>query len=315
MNVLTLRALGIGDLLTAVPALRALQRAFPEHRQTLAAPAFLTPLVEMVRGIDEVIDTAPLAPIDARAARATIAVNLHGCGPQSHRVLLQTEPQRLIAFRNDEVPETQGFPAWRAGEHEIDRWCRLLEENGIPTDRGDFALTVVRRDPRSCDAIVIHPGAASESRRWPVERWTSLCRRVEALGLRVLITGSAAEVELCRTIATSAGLPQTAMLAGTTVLNDLASIVAGARAIVCGDTGIAHLATAVRTPSVVLFGPTSPREWGPPPSDLHRILWRGTYGDPHGDEVDPGLAQIETGEVFVALCNVLASGAAKAATA
>jgi len=63
-----------------------------------------------------------------------------------------------------------------------------------------------------------------------------------------------------------ADLPDDSVLAGRTTLPQLAALVAEASLVVCGGTGIAHLATAVGTPSVVLFGPVPPEHWGPPPS-------------------------------------------------
>ncbi len=74
-----------------------------------------------------------------------------------------------------------------------------------------------------------------------------------------------------------------------------------ARLVVCGDTGIAHLATAFGTRSVVLFGPTPPRTWGPRVDrHLHTVLWTGRRGDPHGARLDPGLADIEAADVVAA---------------
>jgi ADP-heptose:LPS heptosyltransferase len=298
-TLLVLRALGLGDLLTAVPALRALARAFPEHYRVLAAPEYLAPLVRICGGIDEVLDAAPLAPLGDEVGAVDAAVNLHGRGPQSHRVLLQTRPRRLIAFANPEIAETCELPQWRPDEHEIDRWCRLLRETGIPVDANDLDLTAPRGDARSRGAIVVHPGAASESRRWPADRWVDLCTRLSREGHRIVMTGSASEFRRCRMIAKAAHLPINSVLAGTTDLEDLVCIVASARAIVCGDTGIAHIATALRIPSVVLFGPTSPRYWGPPSSrPYHRVIWRGILGDPHAPYVDPGLASITVDEVL-----------------
>lgn len=298
-TLLVLRALGLGDLLTAVPALRAIARAFPAHYRVLAAPEYLAPLVRLCGGMDEVVDAAPLEPLSEDLQEVDIAINLHGRGPQSHRVLLRTKPQRTIAFENADIPQTRGSPQWRPDEHEIDRWCRMLRESGIPADANDLEIAAPRGDARSRGTIVVHPGAASESRRWPADRWVELCARLSREGHRIMMTGSAAEFRRCRFIAKAAHLPIHAVLAGQTDLEDLACIVASARAIVCGDTGIAHIATALRTPSVVLFGPTSPRYWGPPANrPNHRVIWRGILGDPHAPYVDPGLASITVDEVL-----------------
>lgn len=299
--LLMLRALGLGDLLTAVPAIRAVARAFPGHHRVLAAPLYLAPLARLCGGVDEVIDAQPLEPLEA-LGEIDVAVNLHGRGPQSHRILLDLRPRKLIAFENAAIPQTRGFPEWRPDEHEIDRWCRMLRESGIPADPNELELTAPRGDARTRGAIVIHAGAASESRRWPVENWIALCTRLLSEGERIVLTGSGPEFRRCRYIARAAHVPMQSVLAGKTTLEELACIVAGARAVVCGDTGIAHVATALRTPSVVLFGPTSPRYWGPPPSrTCHRVLWRGTLGDPHAPYVDPGLASITVDEVLAEL--------------
>jgi ADP-heptose:LPS heptosyltransferase len=89
------------------------------------------------------------------------------------------------------------------------------------------------------------------------------------------------------------------VLSGRTDLTGLAALVASARLVVCGDTGVAHVASAYRTPSVVLFGPVPPAHWGPPPQGPHTALWHGSgRGDPHGAEVDPALLRIAVDEVI-----------------
>jgi ADP-heptose:LPS heptosyltransferase len=123
----------------------------------------------------------------------------------------------------------------------------------------------------------------------------------------VRITGGPAEVPLARAVAGGAGLGEGCVLAGRTTTLELAAVVAGARVVVSGDTGMAHLATAYRRPSVVLFGPVSPALWGPPPRPQHVVLWHGDGTvDPWGTELDPALAGVTVDEVTAALDDLLA---------
>ncbi len=302
--LVVMRALGLGDFLTAVPALRALQDGFPDHRRVLAAPARLRGLALLSGTVDELVPTEALAPLAADLRAGELAVNLHGRGPRSHQVLLAARPRRLVAFAHPDVPETAGGPAWREEEHEAVRWCRLLQESGIPADpwRLDLPRPPRRPPDGACGATVIHPGAAFPARRWPPARWAAVARHETAAGRRVVLTGDQQEVELARDVARRAGLPGSAVLAGTTDLEALAAVVAVAGRVVSGDTGVAHLATALRTPSVVLFGPEPPAWWGPPPDrSWHRALWAGLRGDPHGSEPDPGLLRLEVADVVAAL--------------
>ena len=301
-RLLVLRALGLGDLLTALPALRALREAFPAHRLTLAAPRQLAALAHLSEAVDEVIDTAPLAPLPAALHGADLAVNLHGRGPQSHGVLLAARPRRLVAFEHVEVPDSRSGPTWRAPEHEVARWCRLLEESGVPADATRLDLTPPQPSATVRGGTVVHPGAASGARRWPAERFAAVARAEREGGRGVAVTGSTGESALAHAVARDAGLSPKAVLAGRTDPVALAGLVGAADRVICGDTGMAHLATACGTPSVVLFGPTSPREWGPPADrPRHRALWTGRTGDPHAAEVDPGLLEIGVADVLEAL--------------
>jgi len=294
------RALGLGDLLTGVPALRALARAFPRHHRVLAAPGTLAPLAALTGAVDEVVDVAPLAPLPPQLFGAEVVVNLHGRGPQSRKLLEAARPRRLLTFG----PPPR--PSWRAHEHEVGRWCRLLAESGVPADPADLHIEPPRVPAAGAarGATLIHPGAASAARRWPPDRWAAVARAELATGRPVAITGSAAERELALAVARAAGVPDAAVLAGPTDLLTLAAAVAVADRLVCGDTGIAHLATALGTPSVVLFGPTPPAEWGPPPDPKHVALWTGRRSDPHGTVPDPGLLEITVPAVAAALASL-----------
>ncbi len=300
-QLVVLRALGLGDLLTAVPALRALAAGVP-GRRVLLTPRALAPLAEPlgyevldVQGVRAVPSVLP-----AEAAGAALAVNLHGRGPESHRALAALRPARLVAFA---VDGHEG-PSWLEDEHEVARWCRLVGDAGFPADPADLAIEAPAAEApaEARGATLVHPGAASRARRWPAERWVEVIASERDAGRTVLLTGGPDERADARAIAAAAGLDGDAIVAGRTTVAELAATVAVAGRVVCGDTGVAHLATALGTPSVVLFGPTSPARWGPPAgSRIHRVLWAGRTGDPHADRPDPGLLQLEVADVLGAL--------------
>ncbi|MGW4487345.1 glycosyltransferase family 9 protein [Amycolatopsis sp. NPDC004368] len=298
--ILVLRALGIGDLLTAVPALRALREAFPDERLVLAAPRELQDLAELVDAVDELLPTAGLGELARPGPPPKLAVNLHGSGPESIRDLRALDPGELLTHHHPDFPDVPGLD-WRADIHEVDRWCRLVEYAHLDADRTALRLPAPPGPSPAPRAIVVHPGAAFAARRWPPGRFAAVARELARDGHRVVITGSAAERELALGVAEGAGLPEDAVLAGRTGLAELASLIADAELVLCGDTGVGHLATAFGTPSVLLFGPTPPRLWGPPgEARQHVVLWAGDVGDPHGERPDGGLLLLGEERVLAA---------------
>jgi ADP-heptose:LPS heptosyltransferase len=302
-----LRALGLGDLLTAVPALRALRAAYPEADLVLGAPAVYEPLMALTGTADRVRPMAGLDDVRGEEHAAAVAVNLHGRGPQSTRLLQALEPGRLIAFAHPDCGNAG--PQWQRDEHEVARWCRLVAEAlRVPVDAGDLLLARPAVPPVVAGAVVVHPGAARAARRWPADRFAEFAAWANERGLTPVVTGTDAERQLARRVARAAGLGDGAVLAGRLSLVELAALVASARMVVSGDTGVAHLATAYRTPSVTLFGPTPPQLWGPPCDPRHVALWNGRgRGDPFAATVDPALLTIDVAQVLAAAEQALAA--------
>ncbi|HEY0532190.1 MAG TPA: glycosyltransferase family 9 protein [Actinoplanes sp.] len=301
--ILVLRALGLGDLATAVPAIRGLRAAYPAEPLALAAPAGLTPLIELIGGVSTVVDVSGLdAPLPADLS-PSIAVNLHGAGPESHRLLQSAGPDRLWAFASAEAGHSDG-PPWIVEEHETARWCRLLGYYGVHADQHELGLAIPPVDVAR-RVTIIHPGAKSGTRRWPADRFAAVARALRADGHTILVTGAAGERGLAVRVAEAAGLDERAV--PVTDLAELAALVAHARLVISGDTGISHLATAYGTRSVTLFGPMSPARWGPPDRPYHRKLWKGTRSEP-GDRPGPphpALLAIGEKEVLEAAGEVL----------
>ncbi|MDR6414401.1 glycosyltransferase family 9 protein [Pseudarthrobacter sulfonivorans] len=296
-QLLVLRALGLGDLLVAVPALHALRRAFPNHRLLYACPEWLADAVELVGGYE----LLPLRGLDqrlpVRPGEVDIAVNLHGKGPQSTALLQAAGLRAIMAHRGSGL---EG-PEWVEDMNERMRWTRLMQWHGINADPQDVALSIPSVAARIPDATVIHVGAAFASRLWPAERFAMVARRLSDGGHRVVFTGNAEERRRAQDICRVAGLPGSAVLAGRLELREFAACIAGARLVISADTGAAHLASAYARPSVVLFGPVGPERWGPP-GGPHLVLTRHGLrrGDPFADTPDPALLGVTVDDVLSA---------------
>jgi ADP-heptose:LPS heptosyltransferase len=302
MTVLIYRTLGVAEFLTAVPAFRAVRQAFPGERIVLAAPPSLGPLVDMTAAIDRLAPTWELA-LPPRVRAPSVAIDLQDRGPESHRLLQSLHPGRLVAFGCPEAG-VEG-PTWTAAEHDVDRWVRLLRESGIEADPADLRLGPPRVGPHYRRATVVHPGASDPHRRWPEERFARVAADLTRRGHHVVVTGARSEHGVAERVTHRARLPSDRNLAARLDLDAMAALVHAARLVVCADTGAAHLASAFGTPSVVLFGPTSPARWGPPDVPWHRAIWHGSEGRRGRAGVEGSLASITVSEVLAATDDVL----------
>ena len=306
-ELLVLRALALGDVVVAVPALRALSRGFPEHRLVLATSGWLAPVVDLIGGVDALLPASGLAtPLPAPVGGVDVAVNLHGRGPESHALLDRLGPRRRIGFA---APGWDG-PAWRDDGHERVRWAGLVAAYGIPADPDDVGLARPDRPSPAPGAVVLHVGAGYGSRAWPAERFAAVGRALAGQGHRVVLSGGDGERDRALAVALAAGLPTDDVLAGRTSLPELAALVADAAVLVTVDTGAAHLASAYGTPSVVLFGPAPVARWGPPAAGPHVVLTdeRLRRGEVFADQPDPALLAVGAPQVLAAVAERLAAG-------
>jgi ADP-heptose:LPS heptosyltransferase len=301
-RLVALRALNLGDLLVVVPALRALRRHFPDHELTLVTHGWLEPVAGLIGGIDRFEPTRGLVPL-TRPRRPDIAVNLHAAGGESAAALDALDPQRRIGFA---APGWPG-PAWWPGGHERRRWCAMLAAHGIPADPADLLLHRPDEPSPAPGAAVVHVGAGYGAKEWPTERFAAVAAALRSAGHRVVVTGSAAQRARALAVAELGGLSPAAVLAGGTGLRELAALIAAAALLVSGDTGVAHLASAYRTPSVVLFGPAPVEEWGPPEDGPHRALTVPALrrGDPFAADPDPALLAVSVADVLAAVAELI----------
>jgi ADP-heptose:LPS heptosyltransferase len=286
MKIAVFRALQLGDLLCAVPALRALKASFRDASITLVSLAWGRAFVARFRRYIDEFAEFPGFPgtqnfFEAMHSRSfDLVVQMHGDGSKTNAIALAMRARRTAGFYlpGAECPDPARFVEWRAEENEVLRCLRLTERLGARSSGVELEFPLFESDWAEWRAlgvreyVCVHAGSQLPSRRWPPERFAAIADALAADGLRVVLTGSAAEASITRRVAQAMRGPAVD-LAGRTSLGALGALIAQARLVVCNDTGISHIAAAVRTPSVVVCCGADPRRWAPLDARLHRVLY------------------------------------------
>ena len=306
-RVCVLRALQLGDMLCAVPALRSLRAGLPDAAIALVGLPWARSFVRRFhRYIDEFIEfpghpAMPEQPPQPqlwadfvgamRARRFDLALQLHGSGETSNEVVAAFGAGRCAGFCPvaEAAPDPATFLTWQVREHEVLRYVRLMRHLGLPDCGTELEWPRIEEDTAE-DAtddtanhaaaglpaagkcyVCVHPGARLRSRRWPVARFAQVADRLAERGYSVVITGSTEEAPLAAELVQH--MRASALnLAGKTSLGGLARLIERARLLVCNDTGVSHVAAAVGTPSVVVCCGADPVRWAPLDAVRHRVL-------------------------------------------
>jgi len=292
------RGLYLGDLISATGALRALRQGYSQAEISLVSLPWVTALAPHLSHIDRLI-LYPGAPgLDGggtgeeieeflarmRAERFDLAVNMHGRGPASTRLVTCFGARRTASFvgkDGESVHPLDIAVPWDAEEHESRKLLLLAEKVGGISTGPDPDLLVRKEDVRRARALLpaglrrplalVHPGASVLEKRWPEECFGRVAEALIRRGYEVAVTGSVGEKQLTRRVSRAA--PGSRDLGGATDLSTLMVLVGQASVMISNDTGPAHLAYASKTPSVTLFGPTTDvGRWGPLNRERHTVL-------------------------------------------
>jgi ADP-heptose:LPS heptosyltransferase len=200
--------------------------------------------------------------------------------------------------------------------HEVERNLLVVAAAGYDLPAGDAGLLRVEHRPpeRRGGYVVVHPGASVPARTLAADLWRDVVAQIGSSGRSVVVTGSEGEHDLATSVAATASgaTVRTAM-----TLTDMATLLAGADAIVVGNTGPAHLAAAVGTPVVEIFAPTVPaarwRPWGVPSVLLGQqtIDCAGCRQRRCPLPDQPCIAQVGPAEVLAALDDLVPVGAVR----
>ena len=316
-RVVVFRALALGDMLCAVPALRALRAFLPQAHVTLAALPWAGPFVHRFGAyVDDLLEfpgypgcpeqEGPLEGLldflaAARAREFDVAIQLHGSGGMSNRVVSLMGAKRMAGFRPAGAPADPAHGPWMmpwpGSEPEIHRHLGLMAFLGVPLRGSHLELPLEAADRQACESlctehrlkpggyVCIHPGARLASRRWPPERFAEVASAIARQGYPIVLTGSPGEASLTGAIASR--LRGAIDLAGRTSLGGMGALLSQSALVVCNDTGVSHIAAAVGAPSVVVASGSDVRRWAPLDAARHPVVWHDMPCRPCAHEACP----------------------------
>src|SRR6266702_3494639 len=248
------RALQLGDLLQAIPALRAIRSGFPDAEITLIglpwAKSFIQRFHHYVDRFVEFVGFPGIAEVEVIPERIAgfieeqrvygydLAIQMHGSGRTSNRFILALGAKMTVGY------------------------CTGL-------DQEELTLSAPCLDR---PWIGLHAGARPSSRRWPVQYFASIADELTLkYNAQIILTGSADEKLIVQAVETQMKT-RPLNLAGETSLGGLAALISELDLFVSNDTGPAHIANALDTPSITIFGPADYRRWAPLDQLHHPIV-------------------------------------------
>jgi ADP-heptose:LPS heptosyltransferase len=319
-RIAVFRALQLGDMLCAVPALRALRASYPRAEIVLVGLPWSR---ELVHRFDHYLDGhlefpgypgLPEQPVRARhvpfflreAQRREfdLVLQMHGSGRITNPLVALLGARRYAGFREEHgfcTDDEALFLPWPEHGSEIHRLLRLMTFLGVTpdgehlefpihdTDREAIRTVPALRSLAPGEYVCIHPGARRAEKRWPPEQFAAVADALAARGLRIVLTGTAAEAPLTRAVA-AAMRERPIDAAGPMHLGALPALMADARLIICNDTGVSHLAAAIGVPSVVIFLAADPDRWAPLDAHRHRAIYDPITCQCHAAGRTPGRA-------------------------
>jgi lipopolysaccharide heptosyltransferase I len=285
-RLLIVRLGALGDIVHAIPVAAALRRAFPEVRIDWVVAAKHRAILDLVPVIDRRLvlgeGTGLVESIrELRRARYDVALDLQGL-IKSAALARASGARRVIGFTARYLREPLARPFYteaheaHGGPHVVDVNLSILEALGIRAVRPEFPIehaesSAAREMAEATGGryALVNPGAAWPNKRWPPARFGALAAALrDRLHLpSVVLWGPGEEALAAGTVEHSSGA---ARMSPKTTIADVVALARGAALMVSGDTGPMHIAAAVGTPVVGIFGPTRPQRNGPfDPADVN----------------------------------------------
>jgi ADP-heptose:LPS heptosyltransferase len=301
-KIAVFRALQLGDLLCAIPAIRALKKSYPDAEITLLGLPWAKEFVQRFNHYFSGFIHFPGYPglpeqeFDHRkfisflkktnAVNFDLAIQMHGNGSIINPMMTMLGAAKTAGFcEENRYRPDEKFMIYPEECPEIERHLRLMSFLGIPSDGDHLELPVTVKEESDFNAlskayslfpgqyICIHPGARDLRRWWSPQKFGQAADHLAEKGYTIVITGTESERETT-TLVTDAMSYPFINLAGITNLGTLTLLIKGAKMLLSNDTGVSHIASATKTPSVIVFLASDPKRWAPLNKERHHIILR-----------------------------------------
>lgn len=307
-TIAVFRALQLGDLLCAIPAMRALRRAYPEAHITLLGLPWAASFTQRFHhyfndfiwfpgfpGLPEQQqDPFRTASFLQQVVNKhfDLVLQMQGNGSIVNPLVEAFGGKYTAGFYIPEhyYPDNGLFTLYPSRLHEIERHLALMEHLGLPLHGTQLEFPVTPEDEEELKAcqfpikkgeyVCVHPGSRGSWRQWPAVFFAALADHCAAQGLQVIVTGTADEAGLVEQVVKRMKHPAI-NAAGKTSLGAVAVLIRDAFALVSNCTGVSHIAAAFQTKSIVISMDGEPHRWGPLNTALHRTIDWVRYPDFH----------------------------------
>lgn len=298
-----IRALQLGDLLCSIPAVRALKKALPDSEITLIGLPWARSFAERFSGYFSYFIEFPgfpgLPERDYHAGRLIrylketeavdfdLIIQMHGNGSIVNQLVAFTEAKRKAGYylRGNFCPDPDFYiPYPEKAGNEIKRHLTLIQSLGIslqgehlefpvtPEEKKQYRNLLSKYELAGQAYVCLHPGARDFKRWWESEKFARIADRIAEKGYRIVLTGTTAEKTLVHSVA-GAMQSEAIDLSGKTNPGTLALLIRDATMLFSNDTGVSHIAAAMKTPSIIIFLSSDPERWAPLDRKLHRIIY------------------------------------------
>lgn len=288
-RVLVVRLRSIGDTVLCTPSLIALKRFLPQAEVDILLEDWVAPILEGFKSVDNILtvgDTTASrvsAAREIRRRRYDVILNLHGGTTATFFVATSGSRHRVgyheyqYSFLYNHLLSSSADFWKREGTHSAEHQLALPGFLGVPVaDRPRSSLAVSDEAIDSLEAklanesiplsldrsfAIIHPIAASKTKEWQLEKFARTAEFIASKGIAVAAVGAPADESILSELRSMSQSPLHTFAHLT--LPELTALTSRARLFVGNDSGVAHIAAAVETPSVVVFGSSNRDHWRP----------------------------------------------------